>query len=37
MNSEINSKLNIIEKSSKNQSNSQIKPISHTMANIEKI
>ena len=37
MNSDINSKLNIIEKSSKNQSNSQIKPISRTMANIENI
>ena len=37
MNCDINSKFNIIEKTSKNQSNSQIKPISRTMANIENI
>ena len=37
MNSDINSKLNIIEKTSKNKSNSQIKPISRTMANTENI
>ena len=37
MNSDINSKLTIIENSSKNKSNSQIKPISRTMANTENI
>ena len=35
MNSDINTKLNIIEKNEKNASSSQIKPISRTMANIE--
>jgi len=37
MNSNINSKLNIIEKNRKNQSITQIKPISRTMANTENI
>ena len=37
MNSNINSKLNIIEKNKKNQSINQIKPISRTMANTESI
>ena len=35
MNSNINSKLNIIEKSKKNPSTTQIKPISRTMTNFE--
>ena len=37
MNSDINSKLNIIEKNSKSKSNSQVKPIARTMSNSENI
>ena len=37
MNSNLNTKLNIIEKNKKNQSITQIKPISRTMANTENI